>query len=126
MDRTVYWVAPELRPALKDRLRNVRLFTCLDKRGNVFLWPAKLPIADCSASARSWHLSGLRAAGEAKKHWVKIIGNRSIGAYDVVLAKGELGDPQRPDHGFKELIGVAFRDKLIDSMEHAVVKETTE
>jgi hypothetical protein len=54
--------------------------------------------------------------------WVNI-GNKSIGAYDVVLAKGELEDPQWPDHGFKELIGLAFRDKLIDSMEHAVVKE---
>jgi hypothetical protein len=123
MDRTVYWVAPDLRVALKDHLRKVRLFTCIDKRSNVFLWPAKLPTADGSASARSWYLSGLRAAEEAKRLWVKIIGNKSIGAYDVIVARGDLGDPQWPDHGFKDLIGLAFSDKLIDSMEHAVVRE---
>ena len=31
-----------------------------------------------------WYLSGLRAAEEAKRLWVKIIGNKSIGAYDIV------------------------------------------
>lgn len=123
MDRTVYWVAPGLRPALKDHLRKVRLFTCIDKRSNVFLWPAKLPTADGSASARSWYQSGLRAAEEAKKSWVKISGNKSIGAYDISLARGDLGDPQWPDLNFKDLIGHAFSDKLIDSMDHAVVKE---
>jgi hypothetical protein len=123
MDRTAYWVVPGLRAALKEHLRKVRLFTCIDKRGNTFLWPAKLPTADGSASARSWYQSGLRAAEEAKKLWVKIIGNKSIGAYDVIVARGDLGDPQWPDHSFKDFIGLAFNDKLIDSMDHAVVKE---
>jgi hypothetical protein len=123
LDRTVYWVAPDLRAALKDHLRKVRLFTAIDKRSNVLLWPAKLPTADGSASARSWYLSGLRAAEEAKKLWVKIVGNKAIGAYDIVVARGDLGDPQWPDHSFSELIELAFRDKLIDSMDHAVVKE---
>jgi hypothetical protein len=123
MDRTVYWVAPGLRAALKEHLRKVRLFTCIDKRSNVFLWPAKLPTADGSASARTWYQSGLRAAEEAKKSWVKISGNKNIGAYDISIARGDLGDPQWPDHSFKDLIGLAFSDKLIDSMEHAVVKE---
>jgi hypothetical protein len=123
MDRTVYWVVKGLQDALKDHLRKVRLFTCIDKRSNVFLWPAKLPTADGSHSARSWYLSGLRAAEEAKKAWVKISGNKSLGAYDISLARGDLGDPQWPDHSFKELIELAFHDKLIDSMDHAVVKE---
>ena len=123
MDRTVYWVVPGLRAALKDHLRKVRLFTCIDKRTNIFLWPAKLPTADGSASARSWYQSGLRAAEEAKKAWVKISGNKGVGAYDISLARGDLGDPQWPDHTFKELVELSFHDKLIDSMEHAVVKE---
>jgi hypothetical protein len=123
MDRTVYWVAPDLRTALVDHLRKVRLFTCIDKRSNVFLWPAKLPTADGSASARSWYQSGLRAAEEAKKSWVKISGNKSLGAYDIAVARGDLGDPQWPDHTFKELIELAFHDKVINAMNHAVVRE---
>jgi hypothetical protein len=59
-ERNTYWVTPDLRDALGDDLRKVRLFTCIDKRGNVFLWPAKLPTADGSHVARSWYQSGLR------------------------------------------------------------------
>jgi hypothetical protein len=123
MERTTYWVAPGLRAVLADHLRKVRLFTCIDKRGNVFLWPAKLPTADGSASARSWYQSALQAAESAKGLWVKITGNRSLGAYDIMLARGDLGDPQWPDHPFQDLIELAFRDKVIDSMGHAVVRE---
>ena len=108
MDRTIYWVAPGLRSALKDHLRKVRLFTCMDKRSNVFVWPAKLPTVDGSASARSWYQSGLRAAEEAKTSWVKITGNKAIGAYDIAVARGDLGEPQWPEHTFKELIALAF------------------
>jgi UDP-3-O-acyl-N-acetylglucosamine deacetylase len=123
LDRTTYWVAPGVRVELVEHLRKVRLYTCIDKRSNVFLWPAKLPIVDGSASARSWYLSGLRAAEEAKRLWVKIVGNKVIGAYDIVVARGDLGDPQWPDHTFAELIELAFRDRLIDSLDHAAVRE---
>jgi hypothetical protein len=122
-DRTTYWVTPNLRDALGDHLRKVRLFTCIDKRGNVFLWPAKLPTADGSHAARSWYVSGLLAAEQAKKLWVKIIGNRAIGAYDIIRARGDLGEPQWPEHSFEGLIKLAFRDKLIDSVEHAVIRD---
>jgi hypothetical protein len=123
MDKTTYWVAPGLWDALQDNLRKVRLFTCMDKRGNVFLWPAKLPAADGSSAARSWYLSGLRAAEEAKKLWVKIVGNKAVAAYDVVVARGDLGDPVWPDRTFQELIKVAFGDKVINTMEHPVLRE---
>jgi hypothetical protein len=122
-DRTTYWVTPDLRDVLGDYLRKVRLFTCMDKRGNVFLWPAKLPTNDGSRAAQSWYTSGLLAADEAKKVWVKIIGNRQIGAYDIVRARGDLGDPQWPDHSLKDLIKIAFREKLIDTVDHPVIKD---
>jgi hypothetical protein len=123
MDRATYWVAPELCVQLSEHLRRVRLFTCIDKRSNVFLWPAKLPTADGSASARSWYQSALRAAEEAKRVWVKIVGNKAIGAYDTAVARGDLGEPQWPQHSFERLIELAFQDKLIDTVEHPVVRE---
>ena len=122
-DRTTYWVTPNLRDALGDHLRKVRLFTCIDKRANVFLWPAKLPTVDGSRAAQSWYASALQAAEEAKKVWVKIMGNRAIGAYEIIRARGDLGDPQWSDHSFEDLIKLAFRENLIDSMEHPVIRD---
>lgn len=123
MDHTTYLVAPSLWPQLADHLRKVRLFTAIDKRGNVFLWPAKLPTADGNASARSWQQSALHAAEQAKTLWVKIQGNKPIGAYDIIVAKGDLGDPSWPDHSLQELIKIAFRDRFIESLDHPVVRE---
>jgi hypothetical protein len=123
MERTTYLVAPALRAQLADRVRKVRIFTAIDKRGNISLWAVKLPAADGSASARSWHQSALHAAEQAKTLWVKIQGNKAIGAYDVIVAKGDLGDPSWPDHSLQELIKVAFRDRFIDSLDHSVVRE---
>jgi hypothetical protein len=123
MDRTTYLVTPDLWSELVDHLRKVRLFVCIDRRSNVFLWPAKLPSADGSASARSWYQSGLRAAEQAKTLWVKIQGNKAIGAYDVIVAKGDLGDPSWPDHSFQKLIDIAFQDRLISSLDHPVIKD---
>jgi hypothetical protein len=44
-------------------------------------------------------------------------------AYDIIRARGDLGDPQWPDHSFESLIKLAFRDNLIDSADHAVVRD---
>jgi hypothetical protein len=123
MDRTTYLVAPDLRSALVEHLRKVRLFTCMDKRSNVFLWPSRLPTADGSASAQSWYRSALLAAERAKTAWIRIAGNKAIGAYETYVAKGDLGEPQWPDHTFAQLVEIAFRDKRIADLDHPVIRD---
>jgi len=122
LDRETYWVAPGLRAELAEDLRAVRLFTCITKRGTVFLWPAKLPIAG-SNTGRAWHVSALQAAEEAKSLWVKLSSNKSLAAYEYVKALGDLGEPQWPDKTFRELIGLAFKDRVIETTEHPVIRE---
>jgi hypothetical protein len=123
LDRTMYWVSPDMRVILRDHLRKVRLYVAINKRSNVFLWPCRLPTADSNSGARSWYQSALRAAEQAKVLWVKISGNKDIGAYDMVVARGDLGDPQWPGHTFQQLLEIAFRDKIIDRLDHEVIKE---
>jgi len=123
LDRKTYLVVPELRAELAPELRAVRLFTCITKRATVFLWPAKLPLEDASNSGRAWHQSALQAAEEAKRLWVKLVGNKELGAYEYVKARGDLGEPQWPDKTLQELIKLAFKDQLIDTLEHEVIRE---
>jgi hypothetical protein len=123
LDRVTYWVAPGLRAELVEELRAVRLYTCMTKRGTVFLWPAKLPLADGSNSGRAWHQSALQAAEEAKLLWVKLVGNKELGAYEYVKARGDLGEPQWPDKAYRDLIGLAFKERVIDTFEHPVIRD---
>lgn len=123
MDRESYLVNTKVAELVLTELRPVRLFPCINKRGTVFLWPAKLPRGDTNESARRWMDTALQAAEEAKHLWVRMFGNRDLGGYEIFRAKGDLGEPQWPDKTFRELIEIAFRDRVIDRVDHEVIKE---
>jgi hypothetical protein len=121
--RETYWVTVEYRAALLDELRPVRVFTCINKRGTVFLWPAKLPTPD-NTLGRRWHESALAIADAAKTSWVKMVGNRDAGVYDMFRAKGDLGEPEWPDKSLSDLLRLGFAgERLIDRLDHPVLKE---
>jgi hypothetical protein len=123
MDREVYWVTEEFRGDLLEELKPVRIFTCINKRGTVFLWAARLPGSD-NRLGRRWHESALEIAEHAKGLWVKMQGKRDLGAYELFKAKGDLGEPQWPDKPLRDLLRLAFKgDLLINSVDHPVLRE---
>ncbi len=103
-------VAEEVTPA--------SLFTAIDRQGTLFIWPVKLPVARESA----WHRSALEAANRAMESWVSVRSNMHLGAYEVFEAIGDLGDPDWPDASFEEILNIAFRGHIIDSLDHPVLK----
>lgn len=122
LDITSYLVLPDVRPRLASDLRVVRLLTCISRAGTVFVWPCKLPHETANDGARRWAASALKAAEQAEHYWVKICGNRNVGAYDVFVAQGDLGEPQWPAHPFNELLRIAFEGRVIDSPDHEVIR----
>ena len=116
-----YWLPPSLRHVAPEDTKAVRIFTCVSKAGVVFLWPARLPSPD--GSGRTWHESALAVADLAKGAWVKMVGNRSAGAYEAFAATGDLGMPQWPDHDLGGLLRLAFGgERLIESQDHDVLR----
>ena len=89
LDREVYVVVPSCADAVLEVARRVRLLTCISKRGTVFLWPAKLPGE--SAAGRRYAETGLKIAQHAETLWVRMWGDRSLGGYTMIRAKGNLG-----------------------------------
>ena len=122
MDKERYLVVGGLRQTLMQELRQVRLFTAINKSGTVFLWPAKLA-GDGNAHLRRISDSALLAAEEAKTQWVRVWWNRDLGAYEMARAKGDLGSPQWPDKSFRDLLEIGFRHNLIDRADHPVIRQ---
>lgn len=120
-DREVYVVVPSCAEAVLEVARRVRLFTCISKRGTVFLWPAKLPGE--SAAGRRYAETGLKIAQHAEAVWVRMWGDRSLGAYAMVKARGNLEEPKWPDKTFRELLRIAFEGRIIDRPNHPLIRE---
>jgi hypothetical protein len=121
-DREVYLVAPDLWPhlAAESTFSPRALFTAVNRQGVVFLWPVKLPGSD--GRVDEWSRSALEAAGLAAKGWVRVQANMALGAYEVFQARGDIPEPQWPEHSFRELLRVAFREQFIDAHDHPVLR----
>jgi len=53
---------------------------------------------------------------------VKLVANMSLGAYDIFTAEGNLTDPEWPELSFHAILRLAFKDKYINSVDHAVCR----
>ena len=96
------------------------LFTAINRQGVVFLWPVRLPGPD--GKTNEWWRSAREAAELAMTKWVRIKANMSLGAYEMFTAESVMQDPEWPDLTFAELLRIAFRDRIITSPDHPVVK----
>jgi hypothetical protein len=68
-----------------------------------------------------WWRSLRGAAEVATKSWVRVKANMNLGAYDIFQAENTLSDPEWPELDFWDLIKIAFRDHLIDRIDHPVI-----
>ena len=129
LDTTVIILKDDRETDLVDRSRRselitecvpVTLYTTINRQGVLFLWPVRLVGPDGREMA--WWTSARTAAELAMTSWVRVTANQSLGAYEVCQAIGAIPDPTWPDLSFTELLRIAFRDQMITSPDHVVVK----
>jgi hypothetical protein len=119
-DRETYLVAGAgMALELAGEAINVTIHTAINRQGVVFLWPVRLPGID--GKDLEWHRSAREAAAEATKGWIRVTADMNLGAYQMFAAEITT-KPDWPDASFQELIRIAFRDRLITSLDHPVVK----
>jgi hypothetical protein len=123
MDEETFFVMPNMETHLREQeeLRIVQIVLCRTLSGALFLWP--LPVHDGDGPARSHITSARSIAREALAKWVRMKWRRSDNAYFMLVAEDAQTEPQWPDKPFSELLKLAFKDKVIDSRDHPVMKE---
>ena len=84
------------------------------------MWPVALP--DEGGRRNAWAETAREACELAKTAWVRLAADMSLGAYRIYEAEGQLSGPVWPDKPFPELLKLAFKDRIIDSGDHPVVK----
>ena len=119
-ERETYLVAPSFRDEIPQELTHTRLALATNRQKVLFLWQLRLP--GSSGKTDAWSMSALEAYEEAKKNWVRVSANMSLGAYDIYEALGNLSDPEWPDESMDEIVRIAFRNSFIDSYDHPVLR----
>jgi hypothetical protein len=119
-EREGYIIAATLLPELVGEFVSKTLFTAINRQGVVFLWPVRLP--DPQGRQMEWWRSMREAAELAMNQWIRTKSNMSLGAYEIYVAESTMSEPEWPDISFQELIRLAFRDRLITSLDHPVIK----
>lgn len=119
-DGEIYLVAPDLWSELPGELTPKALFATMNRQGVLFLWPIRLPGED--GRLDEWNASALEAAEMAQKRWIRVASNRSLGAYEVYEATGNLPEPDWPTVDFQKILEIAFKGRYIDDLDHPVIK----
>jgi hypothetical protein len=122
-DRETYLVQPALWSELasESTFGPRALFAAMNRQNVLFVWPIRLPGSD--GKIDDWNKSALEAATMAAGKWVRVASNMNLGAYDVFTATADWPDPQWPSLPFNELLRIAFKGRVIDSLDHAVLKK---
>ena len=119
-DREIYLLTPDIARQLPGEFVMATLYTTITRPGVVHLWPVKLPPPD--GRIVEWHRSAAEAAELAMRKWIRMKANMTLGAYEIFEAQGVIPDPEWPSLPFNELLRIAFRDRYVGSLDHAVIK----
>jgi hypothetical protein len=119
-DREHYLIMPDIAAALPTEIVTVMLYTTINRQRVVSLWPVRLPASD--GRVNEWHRSAQEAAERAMERWIRVVPNMSLGANEIIEAPGKIPDPEWPKYSFHELLQIGFRDRIISSLDHPVLK----
>jgi hypothetical protein len=119
-DREHFLVRPELAGELAGETVMKSLFTAINRQGVVFLWPVRIPPPD--GRQLEWWRSLREAAELAMTRWLRVKANMSLGAYEMGEAESVMSEPRWPEVSFQELLRIAFRDRMIDRLDHPVIR----
>ena len=96
------------------------LITAVTKQGTMTLWPIRIPGSD--GRIDDWNASALEAAEIAKTRWIRLVSDRELGAYIPREALVQDGEPRWPEETFEQIIQIAFRNRVINSVDHPILR----
>jgi hypothetical protein len=121
LNQRTFIVIPELVPELNADLVPKLLVAYATRQGNVSLWPIRMP--DESGRLDTYSESALSIVEQYSAQWIRVLPNQTDRCYDVLQSpSSELTPPKWPEGGFEQLFSLAFKNRVIDHIDHPVLK----
>ncbi len=119
--KDVYFVKPDIANEISSEMVPKRIYIAIDRQNNLFLWPVKLP--DSEGKLDSWNTTAHDAAKVASTEWARLRANQSLGNYEIHVAASKLSQPEWPEMTLNEMLSLAMKGKIIDSLDHPVIQK---
>ncbi len=120
-DRNPLYVATDaVRPELERFIKPHRVVVGVTYHDKVeFLWARAVGGGD-----NTWNASIMRAMDRCETHWAAIESDLVLGEYKINVAprSEQWGEPKWLDRTLENVLGLAFRDRIINSMDHDIAK----
>lgn len=100
--------------------RKMLVLSCT-RAGTPFIWPIGMPSSD--GKWNSWPQSAMIAATKARTKWVRLVSDRALSAYIPMTRQPDGVEPSWPPLSMAEILAVAFRGKVISTLDHPVICE---
>lgn len=121
-DERPYIVDPSVAHLVAHDMKLVQLRLGIDRQGNLFLWPVPLPPVE--GVENPWNQSHRQIADLSESHWIRMMSNNAIGAYEALEAGREIPDPAWPELTFSEILEIAFgHGHVIDDRDHPAIRK---
>ena len=122
-ENQLYLVHQKVRDLVRSdpSYRVMKLVPTISFDGKFFLWPLRMP--NMEGNIDQWSASAIEAAKLAMSCWVRVSANISIGAYETKKAVNLEKEPEWPNLSLEEIINTAFRDRIIMTLDHPVLKK---
>ena len=88
------------------------------RQGVAFIWPVRPPMAD---RPDAWASTALDAITHAERRWTRMTADMALGGYRIAVAAVD-DEPTWPKESFGELLKIAFKNSIVDSLDHPTLR----
>jgi hypothetical protein len=119
--QATYIVTPNIVPEVTGDLTRKWLVAYVTMQGDAGLWPIRMP--DEMGRLDTYNESALRIVDQFAGRWIRILTNNAERRNDVLETQAtKLPEPKWPEGGFAWMCATAFKGRVIDSLDHAVLR----
>jgi hypothetical protein len=118
--KDAYLVDPGLVMELGDDVVRTSLHGVITRQGVYMIVPVRMPGTD--GRVDSWNESMREAVTASYGQPVRTASNRDAGHYELFTAPASFEMPPWPSESWQQLLVIAFRDRIIDTFEHPVLR----
>jgi len=119
-ERETYIVDPALAIEVPTEVVTKRLYQYVTRQGDVGIWAIKLP--DPEGRIDSYNESAMLAVETARQRWIRLVSNQRVKCYESLVTNRNYGEPDFGSLSLRDLLAIAFRGKVIDSINHPVLR----